>query len=187
MVEANKLREDARENRERILEAARTAFAADPMVSLNAIAKTAGVGAGTLYRHFPNREALVLGVYRKEIDELAAQAARLLAKHPPLEAFRKWCDKLVQLGKVKHGIADLLHAAITDQDIQETYLPMLEAVRQLMNACKESGDIRSDASAEDVLTLVGLLWRIPPSPEGGARVKRILALVFRGLTTNESA
>ena len=167
------------------MRAARDALAADPAASLNSISKAAGVGPGTLYRHFPSREALVLGVYRKEIDDQVARAPRLLATHPPLEAFRAWCDRLVHLGKVKHGIASLLHAASTDRDIQETYQPMLGAVRELIQACESSGEIAAGANAEDVLTLVGLLWRIPPTSEGEARAKRILALVFRGLGAKE--
>jgi AcrR family transcriptional regulator len=184
--EDDKLRADARENRDRILDVAREAFATDPTASLNSIAKAAGVGAGTLYRHFPSREALVLGVYRKEIDALVALAPRLLAKHPPLQAFRLWCDRLAQFGRMKHGVADMLHAVMSDQDFQETYWPMLDAVRQLIRACEGSGEIRPGADAEDFLMLVGLLWRIPPTPAGEARVKRLLALAFRGLGADVS-
>jgi AcrR family transcriptional regulator len=184
--EEEKLRADARANRDRILEVARKALAADPEVSLNSIAKTAGVGAGTLYRHFPSREALVVGVYRTEIDALVDLAPRLLAKHPPLQAFRLWCDRLAQLGRVKHGVADMLHAAISDQDYQETYRPMLGAVRELMKACEGSGEIRPGADAEDFLMLLGFFWQIPPTPAGEARVKRLLALVFRGLGVEDA-
>jgi AcrR family transcriptional regulator len=186
MADDDKLRADARENRDRILDVARNAFAADPAASLNSIAKAAGVGAGTLYRHFPSREALVLGVYRKEIDALVAVAPMLLAEHPPLNAFRLWCDRLAELGRMKHGIADLLHAVISDQDFQETYWPMVKAVRQLMDACEGSGEIRRGANAEDFLTFLGFLWQIPPTPAGDARVKRLLALAFRGLGVEDT-
>ncbi len=179
--EEEKLRADARANRDRILDVARDALAADPAASLNSIAKAAGVGAGTLYRHFPSREALVLGVYRKEIDALVALASKLLAKHRPLDAFRLWCDRLAKFGKMKHGVADLLHAARSDQDFQETYWPMLGAVRKLMNACERSGEIRPGADAEDFLILLGFLWQIAPTPAGEVRVRRLLALAFRGL------
>src|SRR3984885_13053384 len=103
MVDDGNLRADARANRDRILDVARDAFAADPAASLNSIAKAAGVGAGTLYRHFPSREALVLGIYRKEIDALVALAPMLLTEHAPLQAFRMWCDRLAELGRMKHG------------------------------------------------------------------------------------
>ena len=181
-----KLRADAQANRDRILDVARDALAADPGASLNSIAKAAGVGAGTLYRHFPSREALVLGVYRNEIDALVKLAPTLLTKHPPLQAFRLWCDRLAQFGRMKYGVADIVHAATSDQNLPETYTPMLSAVRQLMDACEGSGDIHPVADAEDFLMLLGLLWRIPPTPAGEARVKRLLALAFRGLGAEDT-
>jgi AcrR family transcriptional regulator len=184
--EDEKLRSDARANRDRLLDVARDALAADPEASLNSIAKAAGVGAGTLYRHFPSREALVLGVYRKEIESLIALAPALLAKHPPLQAFRMWCDRLAKFGRMKHGIADVLDAAKADQDLQGTYLPLLGAVRELMAACEGSGEIRRGADPEDFLVLVGLLWRVPPNAAGAARVRRLLALAFRGLGAEET-
>ena len=177
----NSLRADARANRDRILVVARAALAADPDASLNAIARTAGVGQGTLYRHFPSREALVLGVYRKEVDALVDLAPTLLARHPPLPAFRLWCDRLAELGRVKRGIADMLHAVISDRDFQETYWPMVGAVRRLMDACERSGDIRPGTAPEDFLLLVQFLWQTPPGPDGEARAGRLLALLFRGL------
>ena len=137
-METDDLRADARANRERILDVAREALADDPATSLNAIAKRAGVGAGTLYRHFPDRESLVLGVYRQGIETLAALAPSLLAKHRPLQAFRMWCDRLARFGKMKYGVADIVHAASAGP---EAYLPMLAAVRQLMEACERAGEI----------------------------------------------
>ena len=160
---------------------ARDALATDPAASLNSIAKAAGVGAGTLYRHFPSRGALVLGVYRKEIDELVALAPWLLTQHAPLQALRMWCDRLATSGRMKHGVADILHAAKSEQDVQETYQLMLGAVRQLMEACEGSGEIRHGVDAEDFLLLLEFVWQIPPTPAGEARVKGLLALVFRGL------
>jgi AcrR family transcriptional regulator len=181
-----KLRADAQANRDRILDVARDALAADPSVSLNAIAKGAGVGPGTLYRHFPSREALLVGVYRKEIDALVELAPILLAEHPPLRAFRLWCDRFAQSGRVKHGIADTLRAAISDQDFQETYWPMVDAVRQLMGACERSGEIPPGADAEDFLQLLGCLLHIAPTPEGEARTRRLLDLAFRGLGVRDA-
>ena len=181
MANDEKLRADAQANRDRILDVARDALAADPAASLNSIAKIAGVGAGTLYRHFPSRESLVLGVYRKEIDTLVALAPALLTKHAPLQALRIWCDQLAKFGRMKYGVADIVHAATSDQDLQDTYTPMLGAVRQLMEACEGAGEIRPGTNAEDFLMLLGLLWRIPPNAEGQARVQRLLALAFRGL------
>ncbi len=185
MADDERLRADAQANRNRLLEVARDALAANPGASLNAIAKAAGVGAGTLYRHFPSRAALVLGVYRKEVDALVDLAPRLLAEHPPLRAFRLWCDRLARFGRVKHGVADLLHAVISDQDFQATYWPMVGAVRQLMDACEGSGDILPGTNPEDFLHLMQFLWQTPPSSIGEARAKRILTLIFRGLGAKE--
>ncbi len=122
----------------------------------------------------------MLGVYRKQIDALVALAPLLLTQHPPLQAFRLWCDRLATFGRMKHAVADILHAAKSDQDFEETYWSMLGAVRQLMEACEGSGEIRRGVDAEDFLLLLGCLWQIPPTPAGEARVKRLLALAFRG-------
>ena len=187
MADEENLRADAQANKGRILDVARDAFAADPAASLNSISKAAGVGAGTLYRHFPSRESLVLGVYRREIDALVSLAPVLLAKHPPLQAFRLWCDRVAKFGRMKYGVADIVHAATSDQNLQDTYIPMLGAVRQLIDACEGSGDIYPGANAEDFLMLLGLLWRIPPNSGGEARVKRLLALAFCGLGARETA
>jgi AcrR family transcriptional regulator len=186
MVADDKLRADARANRDQILHVARDRLAANPAASLNSIAKAAGVGAGTLYRHFPNRESLILSVYRQEIDSLVALAPKLLGKHPSLHAFRMWCDRLFKFGKMKYGIADIVHAATSDQHRQETYCQILGAVRLLIDACESSGDIRAGTDPEDFLVLLGLLWRIPPNSAGEARVKRLLALAFRGLSAGDT-
>lgn len=179
------LRSDARANRDRILQIARNAFAKAPDASLNSISKAAGVGAGTLYRHFPTREALILAVYRKEIEALIDLAPALTAKHPPLEALQLWCDRLAQYGRIKHGLADVLHAALTDRDQQDAYGPMVGAVDHLLRACEKSGDIVPGADAEDVLLLLGFLWRIRPGKAAEAQADRLLTLVFRGLGAPE--
>src|SRR5580693_5308676 len=88
------LRSNARQNRDRILAVAHEALIASSDASLNSIAKRAGVGIATVYRHFPTREALVLEVYRHEVTQLAEAAPALLASHPPLDALRKWMDRL---------------------------------------------------------------------------------------------
>lgn len=176
-----KLRVDAQANRDRLLDVARGALSADPKASLHAIAKAAGVGQGTLYRHFPTREALVLGVYRKDVNALVELVPALLAECPPLEAFREWCDRFAQYGRLKHGIADVVRAAMSAQDFQETYWPIVDAVRQLMLACERSGEIPLGNDAEDFTQLLGCLLHIAPTPDGEARTRRLLALAFHGL------
>jgi AcrR family transcriptional regulator len=174
-------RADARQNRERVLEAARDAFATSSDASLNSIAKAAGVGPGTLYRHFPTREALVLAVYRKEIAALVELAPALIAARPPLDAFRAWCDRLADYGRMKHGLAEALHGAITDRDHEETYWPMVDALDQLLKACAVAGRFRSDVDAEDVLLVFGFLWRIKPGPGSKAQARRLIDLLIDGL------
>jgi AcrR family transcriptional regulator len=175
------LRADAQQNRDRIIEIARDVLAADSQASLNSITKAAGIGAGTLYRHFPSREALILGIYHKEIQALVDLAPKMLSRHPPLAAFRQWCDRLAHYGRIKHGLADVLHAIMTDRDFQETYGPMVSSVDQLLRACEASGDFAPGADAEDILLLLGFLWRIEPGKAGEARADRLLDFVVRGL------
>jgi AcrR family transcriptional regulator len=174
-------RADAQQNRERILKIAREALAASPDASLNSIARAAGVGPGTLYRHFPSREALVLALYRHEIQQLVGLAPALAAQHPPLTALRLWFERLAHYGRIKRGLAHVLHAAMNDGVLRETYGPMVGAIDLLLRACEASGSIRKGVNAEDVLLLMGFLWRIEPGREGEARAKRLLGLVMNGL------
>ena len=167
----------------RILEAAREAFAASGDASLNSIAKKAGVGPGTLYRHFPNREALVLAVYRYDVQQLADSAAELLSEHEPLRALRLWFDRLTYYGMIKHGLADALHAATSDGLAGETYGPVIGAITVLLTACARDGSIRPGIDPDDVLLLLGFLWRIDPGPDADARAARLLDLIVDGLKT----
>lgn len=179
--ETDELRSDARANRERILQAARDAFARAPDASLNSIAKAAGVGAGTLYRHFPNREALVLGVYKHEIDALVTLAPQLTASHPPEEAFRLWCKRLASYGRVKVGLTDVLHSAVADPVHKEVYGPMVEAVGHLVQTGQTAGVFRPDIDAEGLLLLLGFLWRVKDLDADGAQAEQMIELVIRGL------
>jgi AcrR family transcriptional regulator len=179
--QGNSLRADAQQNRDRILEAAREAFAASGDASLNSIAKKAGVGPGTLYRHFPSREALILAVYRYDVQKLADSATELLSEHEPLLALRLWFDRLAYYGMIKHGLADVLHAATSDGLAGETYGPVIGAITLLLTACANDGSIRPGIDPDDVLLLLGFLWRIDPGPDADARAARLLDLVTDGL------
>jgi len=176
-------RADAQQNRKRILEVARNALAISPDTSLNAIAKAAGVGPGTLYRHFPNREALVLGVYRHEMQHLAELAPMLIAEHPPLTALRLWFEGLAHYGRIKHGLANVLHGAMNDGALKEAYRPLVDAIDQLLRACEGAGEISPGANSEDILLLMGFLWRVAPCAGGEARAGRLVDLVIDGLRT----
>ena len=175
------LRADAQQNRERILEVAREAFAESGDASLNSIAKKAGVGPGTLYRHFPNREALVLAVYRYDVQKQADAAPELLASHQPLRALRLWCDRLAHYGLIKHSLADVLHSATSDGLAGETYGPVIGAITALLKACEQDGSIRPGIDPDDILLLLGFLWRIDPGPDAATRAARLLDLVMAGL------
>ncbi|HVQ96457.1 MAG TPA: TetR/AcrR family transcriptional regulator [Mycobacteriales bacterium] len=175
------VRSDARENRRRILEIARDSFAAAGDTSLNEIAKRAGVGPGTLYRHFPTRESLVLAVYRHEIDQLAALAPALLAEHPPVEALRRWLDRVARYGQLKYGVAEVIHAATTETAETEAYGLIIGAIAGLLDAGAAAGQLRTDVQPDDFLLLISFLWRIDPEPGGPARAARMLDLVLAGL------
>jgi AcrR family transcriptional regulator len=174
-------RADARQNRERILQVAHEALTASGDASMNSIAKLAGVGAGTLYRHFPTREALVLAVYQYDVQQLVDAAPALLAEHPPLEALRRWFDRLAHYGQAKQAVADVLHSATSDNLVGETYGPVIGAITQLLRACEEAGAIRPGIDPDDVLLLMGFLWRLDPGDDREARASRLLDIVIDGL------
>jgi AcrR family transcriptional regulator len=173
------VRSDARENRARILAAAREALAADGSTSMNQIAQLAGVGAGTLYRNFPTRESLVLAVYQDEVARIIGTVPDLLAQMPPLEALRHWTTDLVEAMRRKHGLGDALspgaHQAISEQ----SYGPVIAAITELLDAGKRDGSVRPDADPGDFLQLTGALWRAASSPED--RAPHMLALILDGL------
>jgi AcrR family transcriptional regulator len=180
-------RADAELNRSRILDAARASLAESGDASMQSIAKRAGIGQGTLYRHFPTREALVLEVHRHDVNELVDAAPALLAEHPPREALRLWLDRLARYGQIKRGLAGALHTATHSQLAGEGYGPVINAITVLLDACKETGAVRDDVEAEELLLLVGFLWRIETDSGWAARTARMLDIVMRGLAVTEAA
>ncbi len=174
-------RADARHNRERILEAAHHAFQESADASLNSIAKRAGVGAGTLYRHFPTREDLILAVYQHDVERLVDGVPDLLAQHQPLEALRIWFEQLADYIRVKHGLGEALNTAAAQQIINETYAPVTAAVAELLAACETTGDVRPGLDPADVLLLMGFLWRVSEDKQGRTQAARTLELVLDGL------
>src|ERR1700710_2006963 len=112
-VAVRKPRADAERNRARLLETAKAAFAEKGSgASLDEIARIAGVGAGTLYRHFPTRDALVAAVYRNETEQLVAAADRLAETHPPVAALREWLLLFVDYMATKHGMSEVLNSIV---------------------------------------------------------------------------
>nr|WP_062330311.1 TetR/AcrR family transcriptional regulator [Herbidospora sakaeratensis] len=170
------VRSDARENRVRILAAAREALAEDVGASMNQVARRAGVGAGTLYRNFPTREALLLAVYQDEVDRILGTVPDLLAAHPPLEALRHWTLDLVEAMRRKHGLGDALSPGAHQAMTERTYGPVVAAIAELLDAGKGEGSIRADADPADFLQLSGALWRAAPD-----RSPHMLGLVLDGL------
>ncbi|ACU75526.1 transcriptional regulator, TetR family [Catenulispora acidiphila DSM 44928] len=173
------VRSDARENRARILSAARESFAQDGATSMNQVAQRAGVGAGTLYRNFPTREALVLAVYQEEVDRLIDKVAPLLDQLPPIEALRTWTTDLVEAMRRKHGLGDALSSGAHQTITEQTYGPVITAIKAFLDAGTKDGTIREDADPGDFLQLTGALWRAASGPED--RSPRMLALILDGL------
>ncbi len=157
---ARKPRTDALRNRERILEVAKAAFTRQGAnASLDEIAKQAGVGAGTLYRHFPTRDELIEGVYRNEVEKLAAAAARFSETMSPLEALRAWMLLLVDYIAAKHIIAPALNSVVGGPSrLYEGSHSMIQgAIDGLVKRAKKSGDLRRDLDAYDLLrALIGV-------------------------------
>lgn len=182
---AKGLRADARANRAKILEVARKAFAHDPETSLNGIAKAAGIGPGTLYRHFPSREALVLEIYRAEIAEFGATADQLLQDHPPYEAFRRWCLGLAAFGRQRQGLALALMDSMSSAELCSFFAPMTMAVEAMLQEGERAGVIQPSIRGDDVMHMMGCLFRIPPDEDAEARAERLVDVILRGLSTAE--
>jgi AcrR family transcriptional regulator len=178
------LRADAQRNRDRLLDAAVRAFSqAGPEVTLDAIAKDAGVGIGTLYRHFPTREALVEATYRNELARLCDAAAGLLATLPPDQALRTWMDRFVDYMTTKRGMADALHAVIASggNPFAESRDRMVDAITTLLKAGSAAGTVRADVDPGDVVASVSGVTLVAGAPEQRAQAGRMLDLLMDGL------
>ncbi len=159
---ARKPRADSARNRERVLAAAKAVFAAGgPAASLEEVARQAGVGVGTLYRHFPTRQALFEAVYRNEVEQLVALGEQLGAELPPLEALHRWMRANVAFVATKKGMSTALAVAVNaSSDLTMYSMRRLSlAVAILLQRAVASGDIRGDITPEDILrTIVGLCY-----------------------------
>ena len=179
-----KPRTDAVRNRERVLEAANAVFSAGgPDASLEAVARTAGVGIGTLYRHFPTREALFEAVYRREVEHLADLAERLKDKDDPLDALRQWMRSNVKFVATKKGMSQALAlAAYKNSELfPYSYNSLTRAVASLLDRAIAAGEIRDDISAEDLLrALVGMCYS-QDQPGWQKSVLRLVDVFIDGL------
>ncbi|GAA2584114.1 TetR/AcrR family transcriptional regulator [Winogradskya consettensis] len=174
-------RSDAEQNRAKILEVAIAALAVTSDATLQSIAKQAGVGQGTLYRHFPTRESLLLAAYRDDVERLIGAAPALLAANPPVVALRLWFDRLAAYGRIKHGVAEAVHAATRAELSGVYYDRVIEAITSLLTAGQRAGALRPDLDAEEVLLLVGFLWRLE-NEDWENRSRHLLDIVMDGLS-----
>jgi AcrR family transcriptional regulator len=175
-------RKAAAQNRSAIIDAARTLFAENPLVPLNDVAKRAGVGAGTLYRHFPTREDLILAAYQRDIDRLSESVDDVLARSASAkDAFIEWFDALAADIQIKHGLGDALHSAAAQSVVASSWGPTSEAVGRLVDACVAEGTIAPGHDPSDIIMLMSFLWRVAPNDAGEAQGRRLIATVFNGL------
>jgi AcrR family transcriptional regulator len=180
---APRRRSDAEQNRRRLLEVARSALETSGVTSMQSIAKAAGVGQGTLYRHFPTREALLLEVYQDDFARLVEAAPALLRAQPPVRALRLWLDELAVFGREKHALADVLDAATRDELHNRQYDRILAAIAALLDAGKQAEQVRPDIRPDELLPLVSFLWQLDTSQD--TRIPHLLDVVVDGLTSRD--
>ena len=177
-------RADAQRNVERLIAAAREAFSSDgPNAPLDDIARSAGVGPGTLYRHFPTRLALFEAVYRDSVERLCADGERLAETEPPAQALVAWLQGFVTVVSQKRGLA----AALTEEGRTSELFAQCHAMinatgGELLDRAKSAGAIRSDIELGDLLKMTkAFAQAAETSPEGSALAERLLALSMDGL------
>ncbi len=181
-----KPRADAERNRVRLLETAKAAFAEKgSSASLDEIARTAGVGAGTLYRHFPTRDALVAAVYRNETEQLVAAADHLAETHPPVTALREWLLLFVDYMATKHGMYEALNSIVggTSDLYSASTAQVKQAITKLVDRAVASGDIRLDLDPLDLLRALAGVANISSGPDGKQAAKRMVDILIAGIRT----
>jgi AcrR family transcriptional regulator len=177
-------RADATRNREQLLAVATRVFvSADTEPSMRAIAREAGVGIATLYRHFPTRESLVDAVYRDQVVRLTAGARELLGQLPPAAAMRRWMDLFGDWIATKNGMLDTLLTMIESGEIAhaQTRTELLAAITTILDAGRAAGDLRPDVTAEDIAAALIGIFTVAPRPEREASASRLLNLLMDGL------
>ena len=183
-ADARPLRADAQRNRDRLLEVAVRAFSHDsPDVTLESIARDAGVGIGTLYRHFPTREALIEAAYRNELARLCGSAADLVATRPADAALRTWMDRFIDYLATKRGMADALRAVIASggDPFAQSRESLLDAIGTLLKAGAAEAVLRSDVNPADVLASLSGVSLVAGAPEQRDQAGRLLDLLLDGL------
>jgi AcrR family transcriptional regulator len=163
--------------------AARVFMSADAEPSMRAIARAAGVGIATLYRHFPTRESLVDAVYQDQVVRLTTGARALLAQLPPAAALRRWMDLFGDWIAAKNGMLDTLLAMIESGEITHarTRTELLTAIGTILDAGRVAGDLRSDVTAEDLAAALIGIFTVAPRPARADTAGRLLDLLLDGL------
>jgi AcrR family transcriptional regulator len=180
---ARKPRADALRNRQRLLDIAKEAFTRSGAdVSLDDVAKQAGVGPGTLYRHFPTRDALLEAVYRSEVEKLAAAERHVAATLPPVEALRSWMLLLVDYIAAKHIIAPALNTLVGGPSrLFETSGALIKgAMISLVHRAMETGDIRPDVEPLDLLRALAGVSNVSAMPDWQPSAKRLVEILIQG-------
>jgi len=178
-----KPRADAQRNRERVLEVAKQEFTrVGAHASLEDIAKKAGVGPGTLYRHFPTREDLLVAVYRSEVEKLAAAERTLADSKSQVEALRAWLLLFVNAVETKHLIAPVLNTLVGDPKkvFETSYAQIHEALRALVKRAIKSGDIRRDLDPIDLLRAIVGVANVSASPDWQQSARRLVDILIAG-------
>ncbi|GBQ46980.1 TetR/AcrR family transcriptional regulator [Komagataeibacter sucrofermentans] len=176
-------RSDGQRNRENLLKVAKAAFTAGEVdIPLDEIARRAGVGIGTLYRHFPNRDALIEAVYRAELDRLADAAPVLAAQHPPVEALRAWMRLFVDYIAAKLVIAPALNglAGGTGALYAQSGTVLQSAIEGLVAAAVASGDISADIEPVDLLRALAGVSNYAAGPGWETSAKRLVDILIAG-------
>jgi len=179
---------DAQRNRERLLEVAKESFARSGAdASLEDIARQAGVGAGTLYRHFPTREALIEAVYHTEVDKLAAAEGELSAKLPPVEALRAWMLLFVDYIATKQLIAPALNTLVggPSKVYEASRIKLRTAIDRLVKRAIESRDIREDLEPFDLLRALIGVSNVASGPDWRQSARRLVDILIVGSRPTE--
>ncbi len=178
-----RVRADAQRNLNTVLEAAVAVFAVSGVdAPVREIAEKAGVGVGTLYRHFPQRSDLIVAVFRNGVDACADAAAKLADKHPPIEALSRWMQRYVDFIATKRGLAAALYSGNPAYDSLPAYFEqrLRPALQSLLNKAASAGEIRPDVDPFDLLKAVAQLCTSGPGDDP-AHTSRMVALLIDGL------
>ncbi|WP_222431995.1 TetR/AcrR family transcriptional regulator [Leekyejoonella antrihumi] len=184
------LRADAARNRRKLLDAATQAFLTQGGdVPLDEIARSAGVGIGTLYRHFPTREDLVLEIYGQQVDALVQQSEELPKTLPPGEALHEWMRGFVDYYAVKMGMVHLLRSMMDGQPdtFARARAQMQAAAEHILAPAIEAGVVRNDITAQELTRALGGICLASPNPEGQETSLALVDLVFDGLRYGANA